>query len=170
MFWMKKPDLILLLCLFPLLAFAQEPVVHPLFKIERSKNANIIQYDARSDEDGKLLKKKPLVGYWIRLAEQGQVKKLTWVQNTFAYGFKTKLAKDRESAEMDMVVDVGSPISVIRAGDSYRATIPLNGKTAWLERVYVKSNATTFGAKVDYIEIFGKDPDTGEDLYQKIIP
>lgn len=55
---MKRPDLIIILCLFPLLGFAQQPVVHPLFKIDRSKNANIIQYDAHAGQDGKLLEKK----------------------------------------------------------------------------------------------------------------
>ena len=167
---MKRPEFILILCLCPLLVFAQESIVHPLFKIERSKNANIIQYDARSGDDGKLLKKQPIVGYWIRLAEQGQVKKLTWLQKTFVYGFKTKLAKDRKSAEMNMVVDVGPPISVIRAGDRYRAIMSISGNEAYLDRVYVKSSKTVLGARVDYIEVFGKDIETGQDLYQKVTP
>lgn len=112
-----------------------------------------------------------MVGYWIRLAEQGQVKKLTWIQKTFVYGFKTTLAKDRESAKMDMVVDLGPTISVIHVGDEYRATLPINGNTAYLDRVYVKSTKTTLGVKkVAYIELFGKDLDTGDDLYEKITP
>lgn len=166
---MKRPALIIMLCLLPLPGIAQDPVVHPLFKIDRSKNANIIQYDAHAGNDGKLLKKKPVVGYWIRLAEQGQVKKLTWIQRTFVYGFKIKLSKDRESAEMDMVVDLGPTISIIHDGDNYRATMPINGSTAYLDRVYVKSTKSALGIKsVEYIELFGKDFDTGEDLYEKI--
>lgn len=167
---MKRPKILLILFLFPILAFAQDPVVHPLFKIERSKNANIVQYDALAGPDGKLEKKKPVVAYWIRLAEQGQVKKLTWLQNTFVYGFKTKLAKDRESAELDMAVFKDSPISVIRDDGTYRAVMYVDGVRLCLDRVYVKSIKTKFGSKVDYVEIFGIDLDTGEDLYQKILP
>lgn len=149
---------------------AQDAVSHPLFKIERSKNANIIQYDARSGPDGKLLKKVPVVGYWIRLAEQGQVKELSWVQRTFAFGFKTRLAKDRNSAEMDMVGDLGAPVSVIRVCDEYRATAPIEGKTSYLEKIYIKASGKGISVKVEYIELFGKDIETGADRYQKIVP
>ena len=150
--------------------FAQDPVIHPLFKIERSKNANIIQYDARSGPDGKLLKKDPVVGYWIRLNEQGQRMELTWVQKTFAFGFSTRLAKDRQSAEMDMVADLGAPVSVIREGDDYRATIPIEGRTSYLDRIYIKASGKGMKVDVEYVETFGRDMETGEDRYQKIVP
>jgi len=55
-----------LLCT-PLLAQAEELTSHPLFHIERSKNANIVQYDAQVAVDGRLFEKEPIVGYWIRL-------------------------------------------------------------------------------------------------------
>jgi len=162
--------MIMLLTLVSASLLAQDPVIHPLFKIERSKNANIIQYDARSGPDDKLLKKDPVVGYWIRLNEQGQRKELTWVQRTFAFGFKTRLAKDRESAEMDMVADLGAPVSVIREGDDYRATIPIEGRTSYLDRIYIKASGKGIKVDVEYVETFGKDVETGEDRYQKIVP
>lgn len=162
--------LALVLALVCTTLLAQDPVSHPLFKIERSKNANIIQYDARSGPDGKLLKKEPVVGYWIRLAEQGQVKELSWVQRTFAFGFKTRLAKDRKSAEMDMVADLGAPVSVIRVCDEYRATAPIEGNTSYLDKIYIKASGKGIAVKVEYIELFGKDIETGADRYQKIVP
>jgi hypothetical protein len=149
---------------------ALEPVIHPLFKIERSKNANIIQYDARSGSDGKLLKKDPVVGYWIRLNEQGQRMELTWVQRTFAFGFKTRLATDRESAEVDMVADLGAPVTVSRHGEAFRATIPIEGRTSFLDRVYIKAHGKGIKVNVEYVETFGMDVETGEDRYQKIVP
>ena len=149
---------------------AADAEIHPLFKIERSKNANIIQYDARSDPDGKLLKKDPVVGYWIRLAEQGQVKELTWVQRTFAFGFGTELARDRESAEVEMKVDLGSPISVSRFGDRFRATVPIDGKTSFLDRIFIRAYPKGIAVKVEYFELFGTDVETGEARYQKILP
>lgn len=162
--------MVLVLTLVSTSLFAQDPVIHPLFKIERSKNANIIQYDARSGPDGKLLKKDPVVGYWIRLNEQGQRMELTWVQKTFAFGFNTRLAKDRQSAEMDMVADLGAPVSVIREGDDYRATIPIEGRTSYLDRIYIKASGKGMKVDVEYVETFGRDMETGEDRYQKIVP
>jgi len=149
---------------------AQDQVIHPLFKIERSKNANIIQYDARSGPSGKLLKKDPVIGYWIRLNEQGQRMELTWVQKTFAFGFKTRLSKDRESAEMDMVADLGAPVTVTREGEVYKATIPIEGRTSYLDRIYIKASGKGIKVDVEYVETFGKDVETGEDRYQKIVP
>lgn len=160
--------LVMALVSAPLLA--QDPVIHPLFKIERSKNANIIQYDARSGPDGKLLKKDPVVGYWVRLNEQGQRMELSWVQKTFAFGFKTRLAKNRESAKMDMVADLGAPVSVIREGDVYRATVPIDGRTSYLEKIYIMASGKGVKVNVEYVETFGKDVETGEDRYQKIVP
>jgi hypothetical protein len=57
----------------PVLSYADTLDRQPLFKIERSKNANIIQYDAQLGADGKLHAREPVVAYWLRLAEQGQV-------------------------------------------------------------------------------------------------
>ena len=161
---------LLTLALLSTSLLAQDPVIHPLFKIERSKNANIIQYDARSGADGSLMKKDPVVGYWIRLNEQGQRMELTWTQRTFAFGFKTRLAKDRQSAEVDMVADLGAPVSVIREGDIYRATAPIDGRTSYLEKIYIKASGKGIKVNVEYVETFGKDVETGEDRYQKIVP
>ena len=67
---MRRFILLVMLALicFPALVLAQTPDRQHLFKIERSKNANIVQYDAQVGPDGKLLKKEPVVAYWIRLA------------------------------------------------------------------------------------------------------
>ena len=46
--------LILALLSIPLLIQAETPARQNLFKIERSKNANIIQYDAQVEPDGAL--------------------------------------------------------------------------------------------------------------------
>ena len=163
-------SLILALLWAPLMVQAATPVRQHLFKIERSKNANIVQYDAQIGPDGKLTKKDPVVGYWIRLAEQGQVMELNWVQRTFAFGFKTKLDRNRESAELDMAGDFGRPIIVIREGDQYRATAPIDGSQSYLEKMFIQAHGKGIKIKVEYIELFGVDIETGEARYQKFFP
>ena len=169
---MRKISLFLILSLFfaPLLVQATTPVRQHLFKIERSKNANIVQYDAQIAPDGKLTKKDPVVGYWIRLAEQGQVKELNWVQRTFAFGFKTKLDQNRETAEMDMAADFGRPIIVIREGDQYRATAPIDDQQSYLHKIFIQAHGKGIKVTVEYVELFGVDMETGEDRYQKFFP
>jgi len=168
----KKITAVLLLALFfaPLLVQAETPARQPLFHIARSKNANIVQYDAQVDADGKLSRKAPVVGYWIRLAEEGQVKELTWVQRTFAFGFDAKLDKGRETAEINMKAEVGQPIRVIRIGDEYRATITIDGAPSYFEKMYIDATRDGWSLEVHYVELFGKDMKTGEARYEKRFP
>src|SRR5512139_3739180 len=44
---------------------AQCPLAHPLFKIERSKNKHIVQYDICVSENGDVPDPKPVRAYWI---------------------------------------------------------------------------------------------------------
>ena len=172
MFKMNTITVFLVLTLLgaPLLAQTETPARQHLFKIERSKNANIIQYDAQIAPDGKLLKKEPVVGYWIRLAEQGQVQELSWVQRTFAFGFNAKFDGNRERAELDMAADFGRPIIVVRNGDIYRATAPIAGSPSYLEKIFIQASGKGMSITVEYIELYGEDMKTGEARYQKFTP
>jgi len=154
----------------PMLVPAEGLNQQGLFKIERSKNANIIQYDAQVRPDGRLDRKKPVVAYWIRLAEQGQVKKLSWIQRTFAYGFKADLNDDRQSASLRMAADFGRLIKVKKFGQLYGATIDIDGKPSRLEKIYIDASGKGLFVTVNYIELFGSDLIFGESTYEKFFP
>ena len=162
--------LVMALLLVPPFVRAETLTSHPLFHIERSKNANIVQYDAQVAEDGKLFRKEPVVGYWIRLNEQGQKQELTWLQRTFAYGFVTHLDKSREMAEVNMKADVGQVVRVVRDGDTYRATITIDGAPSYFKKMYIDAKRKGLSLDVYYVELFGEDIKTGEARYEKIVP
>ena len=154
----------------PAVVCAAQTEPQSLFKIERSKNANIIQYDAQIGSDGKLLKKEPVIGYWIRLAEQGQVQQLSWVQRTFAFGFSAEYHRDSDTATIDMVADIGQPITVKRVEGKYMAVIDFEGQPSQLERIFIQAHGKGISVTVEYVEIFGVDLKSGEPTYGKIIP
>lgn len=154
----------------PAVVCAAQTGPQSLFKIERSKNANIIQYDAQIGSDGKLLKKEPVIGYWIRLAEQGQVQQLSWVQRTFAFGFSAEYHRDSDTATIDMVADIGQPITVKRVEGKYLAVIDFEGQPSQLERIFIQAHGKGISVTVEYVEIFGVDLKSGEPTYGKIIP
>jgi hypothetical protein len=162
--------LVLALLGLPLPAQAETPVRQHLFHIERSKNANIVQYDAQVGADGRLFKQNPVIGYWVRLNEQGQEQGLNWIQRTFAYGFDTKLDKGRESAVLLMKADVGQAIKVMRIGDVYRATITIDGAPSFFEKMYIDATRHGLSLDVRYVELFGADIKTGEPRYEKRFP
>jgi hypothetical protein len=142
----------------------------PLFKIERSKNANIIQYDAQIGPDGKLDQRKPVLVYWIRLAEDGQTRKLSWLQKTFVYGFKARFDRKTDSVILDMNSDLSPPIRVARINGSYQATVEIDGKTSRLVRVFLHSTGKGLSTRLEYMEMYSTDLETGEDLYQRFDP
>jgi hypothetical protein len=140
-----------------------------LFRIERSKNANIVVYDALVTKDGALNSKKPIEAYWIANAKQGQREKLSRIQKRFAYGFKTRVVDDM-TVVMTMVADIGREITVGVVGGEPRATTEIDGRVAVLDRIYVKSIEKKLWPSVEYVELFGADSLTGEQRYERIYP
>ena len=141
-----------------------------LFRIERNTNDNIIQYDAQIGRDGKLDSREPVVGYWIRLAEEGQEEKLSFVQRKFAYGFKAKYNAGEDTAEVKMAAEIGRLITVRRVGDHYRALADIDGKLSYVDTIYIHAKGKGMSTKVEYIELRGIDSDTGDDRYERFIP
>ena len=152
-------------------ALLSDPLVRePLFRIERSRNANIIQYDAQIGPDGKLDAKQPIAAYWVRLAEEGQIKPLSWIQRKFAFGFDAKYDPVNDSASMEMEVDIGRSITVVRDGDVYRARTTIGEREAYLDRIYIKAHKHGLLITVEYVDVFGHDVNTGEDRFEHFVP
>jgi hypothetical protein len=141
-----------------------------LFTIERSKNANVVQYDARVSSDGKLEKKNPVVAYWIRHTEQGQRAELTWVQRTFAYGFDTRLSRDRETAELKLKADLGRVILVRKEESKYRAQAVIDGTPAFIQRIFIHSTGKGMATNVEYMDLFGTAIEDGAEKFERIQP
>jgi hypothetical protein len=163
---------LLIVCLLcePLILLAAQSDRQSLFRIERNTNANIVQYDANISPDGKLNKKEPVVAYWIRLADKGQVKELSWIQRKFAYGFSADFDRNTNSAVLDMAADLGRSIKVHRIGGSYRATADINGKPSRIEKIYIHATGKGLSTTVDYIELHGMALDSSDVTYERFVP
>ena len=142
----------------------------PLFIIERSKNANVVHYDARLTADGKLDSKEPVIAYWIKLAEDGRQEKLSWIEKKKAYGFTVNPDPSINGYKMTLVAAPEKQIIVKGEKDGVRAEAVIDGRPAVLEKIYIKASAGLTGPKVHYIELNGRDLQTGGKRYQKIVP
>ena len=156
--------------LIPIESPAKNRLTQHLFKIERSTNANIVQYDVQMSEDGKLDPKEPVVAYWVRLAKDGQKEDLKWVEKSFAYGFKVKYNAKTNTATMDMVAKINRKIKVYEVQGEYRAETTIDGQSAYIEKIFISSKGKGVSAKITSIELFGKDEKTGEDRYERLTP
>jgi len=142
----------------------------PLFIIERSTNANVVHYDARLAADGSLDPGEPVVAYWVLLAEDGRRKNLGWIEKRKAYGFTIKPDVSANSYTMTLVADPKHLITVKQEKDAVRAEVVINGRPAVLEKLYINASDGFFGPTVLYIEVYGKDLQTGEMLREKLVP
>ena len=154
----------------PLHILGEESNRDPLFHIERNKNANIIQYDAQLQQDGTLDLKKPVIVYWIRLANEGEIKKLTWIQRTFAFGVKAKTDKSQNTATMKLAVNVGRKFMVKKVDDDYKAITDINGIQCFVEKVFIQARGRGLSTRVDYIDVYGVALDSQEKQYERFEP
>ena len=153
-----------------LLSAPAQAGTQPLFIIERSKNANVVHYDAKLTADGKLDPKEPVIAYWIMLAKDGRREDLNWVEKKKAYGFDIKPDPSGKGYQMIVVSSPKRPITVKMEGSTARAELVIAGHLAILEKMYINSTDGLTGPKVQYIELRGKDIKTGEKRVEKIVP
>ena len=141
-----------------------------LFKIERNKNANIVQYDAQMTVDGKLNRAEPVIVYWVRLAEQGQVEELGWLQRKFAFGFSTDFDQASDIAIIDMALKIERLITIKRVEEDYQAIMAIDGKTSRIEKIFIDASGKGFSTRVNFIELHGTDMETSEVTYERLVP
>ncbi|MCD8042091.1 MAG: DUF4833 domain-containing protein [Tannerellaceae bacterium] len=160
----------LIVCLFfPLFLSAQEKGVTSekrLFHIERSKNRNLVCYDANLVE-GKLDTKKPLDVYWVNQEDNpGHVNGLSGIEKRFAYGYKT-VSQGEDSSRITLTAYPGRVLTVQRIEGRYVCTIEIDGQTAILEKLYVKAKPGN-SLSVEYVELTGVDIASGETLFERV--
>ena len=146
------------------------PGTQPLFIIERSKNANTVHYDARLTADGNLDPQEPVIAYYIMLAEDGRRKELSLIEKAMAYGFAIRPDPSVSGYAMTMVAAPGRSITVKKVGRTVRAELIIDGRPAVLEKMYINASDGPILPVVHFIELYGKDPRTGEPRYEKVLP
>ena len=159
--------------LSPVLVWADEtepePVQHRLFHIERNKNTNIVVYDARVMPDSSLAAEDPVIVYWIKQAEDGRIEDLKRIEKKKAYGFSVE-SREGDRLVIDMVADVGRDLVLDKHEGGYRAFMEINGNQAMLDKIYIFAKETLMLPKVQYIELYGVDIESGKEAYEKFEP
>jgi len=122
-----------------------------LFVVARSKNANI-------------------VAYWLLDGDEKRREELTGIERERAYGVEGKpghapgtytvVFKARRKFPLALRVVNGCPVAVTR----------IQGHTAILHRLFVKSKEGLGLPKIEYVEVFGENPDTGAPVQEKLVP
>ncbi|MCB4791914.1 MAG: DUF4833 domain-containing protein [Elusimicrobia bacterium] len=137
-----------------------------LFVIGRSKNANIVRYDANVGADGKIDQKQPVAAYWLLLAKDGKREELSAMDRK-AYGFQCDFDKNTGVYKLLIKSFDKREIKVYHDKKMVRAEMVINGKPAYLNKVFITASGALI-PKVESIELYGKDKKNGKTLHEKI--
>ncbi|HTS28226.1 MAG TPA: DUF4833 domain-containing protein [Bryobacteraceae bacterium] len=162
--------LVVLLGAAGLLAEHVEVRQTPLFVIERSTNANVVHYDANIGADGQIDPRRPVSAYWIMAAADGRREELTSLERAKAYGFSIEPGPDPQSYHLRLVAQKQRDIEIVRQGGQVRAQSMIDGRLAWLQKMYVSTHKVLAVPSVKYIDFFGVDVATGQDVTERFFP
>lgn len=154
--------------LLALALLAAGPCPTELFRIERSKNANVVLYEAKAGPGGELNAAEPVTASWLLLADKGQREPLSFFERTMAYGFDVRPVEGGFALRLKAVT--GKAIIVRPRGACPAALSTIGGKEGVLRRIYVKADDSGLVPHVQYVEVFGVDATTGAALYEKLVP
>jgi hypothetical protein len=158
--------LTLFMCCFCAVSYGQSK--ENLFKIERNKNANVVQYDANIDSSGAIDKANPIDAYWIMLAKDASREEITAFEKR-AYGYKISANEDGTfTLILNAVKEKKIKLSAADGGGSVKAEVEINGKQAYLSKVYVFAKESGIIPKVLYYTLSGYDVQTGNEVSEKI--
>ncbi|MBO7611435.1 MAG: DUF4833 domain-containing protein [Elusimicrobia bacterium] len=141
-----------------------------LFVIERSKNANVVSYDAVLNDDGTIKKENPVDSYWLLYAYKNGEREELSAFDKKAYGFKVKYNTERQNFDFVLKAAKDKPMIIDLYDGVAKAVIKINNVDCFLEKVYIGSVDGAFGIpNVSFYELFGSEVKTGESQQQKIL-
>jgi phosphatidylglycerophosphate synthase len=149
--------------------FPVPKVSNQLFYLQRDPNANTIVCQLNLDSEGMPNQKTPINVFWIRYAEGGKRTELNFVQRKFAYGMTSKqISADKH--ELKFVSYGKYPMYLMRGKDKkYHVFSKVANRQAILNSIYVHIDGGTFWVpNIVYVEFKATDPDTGEQLTERI--
>ena len=142
-----------------------------LFYIHKNTNPNAVVYSLNLAANNKIDPQEPIEVFWRRYQEDGRKKKLAWLEKTFAFDFKVKpvSGKDNTFAFSLIAMKEKQLYATQNKKGEPIVFMTISGKTALLEKIYLMVDDTKRIQSVSSMELFGKDPKTGQLIYEKII-
>lgn len=128
--------------------------------------------------------KKPVDVYWLDIDPeyvkanrkkgiQTDRSDLNMIENKMAYGISCEAVSGKAETYFCRLVALSSkPVTVtVNKEGKFHGTIEINGKQAELVRIYVHAvDRTLLPPKVTYVDVIGRDPETGAYVSQRINP
>lgn len=158
---------------------ASLPVVRPefpvpgdpgqVFYLQRSSNSNTVVYAARFTPDGRLDPRRPLEAYWRRFNTTGEQLPLKMIEDSFAFGVRSRATGDPDVFQVYVVSYPERP-ATLRLIEPGRAELllPAGGRTMRMAYAYVDVDESGLVPSVREVLVMGHDVETGKPLVERI--
>lgn len=111
-----------------------------VFYLQRSTNRNTVVYAAQFDADGNLNPGNPLVVYWRRFEEDGQVQALNFQQRTLAFGVRVRPGAQPGEFDVRFRSMAGTQMTLRQTGPfSAELIAHVDSKTIRLDYAFVEA-------------------------------
>ena len=141
----------------------------PLFRIERSKNKNFVQYDACLLQNKNISESDPVHAYWV--LTNGKKEELSILESKEAYGIQSKEKLGENKFRIVLAALKDRSLTVQKMKEGFKAVTQISGELSILQRVYVQSEEQTVGLpKVQHVDLFGRSLRTNKPVKEQIIP
>ncbi len=141
-----------------------------LFTLARSKNANVVVYDAKLDASGELDPSGPVQAYWALNADKGQREELSRIERERAYGVDVVPGPEPKTFVLTFKAQKKRQFRV-RMRDGCAAVLTkIHGQEAVLSRIFVKSKEGGVTPKVESVALSGTDVATGAPVEEEFTP
>lgn len=142
-----------------------------LFYIQKTFNTNAVVYTLNIDEKSQLIEDEPVNVFWRRYQEEGQKRELKYFERTFGFGVKSKMLDSKpNTVEFTIVALKDRKIfATVNKKKKAVAVTTINGKPAFLEKVFITAQHVKLLPEVFAVELFGKEVKTGKYTYEKIV-
>lgn len=138
-----------------------------LFYIQHSDNHNTFMYDAVMDGKN-ISEKNPISIYRILYNENAQIKPLTMIQNSMAYGINYKKIDDNF---FEFSLKGQKTLKLYLAFNNQQKPavfLTVNGNKIYLEKMFIQLKNSGLKPNADYILLTGKDFETGKNVTEKV--
>jgi len=142
----------------------------PLFHIERTKNANILYYEARINDLGYIDPKDPIKVYWIMWAKDSTGKTtegMNFIERTKVYGYNIKPDSTGKKYDMTLKPFKDRLIRIYMKDGTARAEMTINNRPSYFEKMFIYAKGDS---KPDSIKLHGVDIESGEKIVELFIP
>ncbi len=145
-------------------------IANQLFYLQRDPNTNTVIYQLNVNNAGQLDEGEPIKVFWLRYAEGGQRKDLSFIQRKFAYGLNAKkLAPDKYELKFAAYDKVRFFLMKSTADKAFHVYTVIANQQIVLERVFLRIDGGTFWVpNVKYIEFKGWNPATREPVVERV--